>query len=210
MNTNSKLISKLQNKEYRDLFVAGQIKTGVPFQIRAMRDRRGWTQAQLGQKADMPQTVISRIENLGESILSIKTLLRLASAFDVALIVRFAPFSELAYWVEGKPYEVKGLSSATLAPLSYAEDLQPYGSTVKAGMIAEGILAETKVSAQDAQAQLLLQQASANTASCSLEALGTGFKWNREAPKIPAKVDIWLGGLVVSTASMGLQTEAGR
>ena len=42
----------------------------------------------------MAQPRISEIEKPGERRLNIETLLRLASAFDVALQVRFVPFSE--------------------------------------------------------------------------------------------------------------------
>lgn len=125
----SKLLEKLRNKKYRDLFVAGQIKTGIPFQIRAMRDQRGWTQEELGKRSGLPQSAIARLEN-PDTIHSpnIKTFQKLASAFDVALIVRFAPFTELIHWVESIPHEVRGLSLKALTPQGYTEDVQLYKS----------------------------------------------------------------------------------
>ena len=53
------------------------------------------TQAALAEKAEMSQPRISEIESPGERNLNIETLLRLASAFDVALEIRFVPFSGL-------------------------------------------------------------------------------------------------------------------
>lgn len=89
------IVSKLTNKEYRDIFVSEQINTGLAFQIRAMREQRGWTQAELGDKAGMAQSRVSIMEDANYSRFSLTTLKRLASAFDVALTVRFEPFSKL-------------------------------------------------------------------------------------------------------------------
>ncbi len=89
------IVSKLTDKEYRDIFVSEQINTGLAFQIRAMREQRGWTQAELGVRAGMAQSRVSVMEDANYSRFSLTTLKRLAAAFDVALIVRFDPFSKL-------------------------------------------------------------------------------------------------------------------
>jgi transcriptional regulator with XRE-family HTH domain len=92
-------IEALKDKEYRDLYVAEHIRTGIAFQIRAMREDRGWTQSELGQRAEgMAQETISQLEDPDYGRLTLRTLRRLASALDVALIVRFAAFSELLDW----------------------------------------------------------------------------------------------------------------
>lgn len=118
------LIERLQKRERRVRFVENQIRVGVPFQVRALRDKKKWSQEKLGQIAGMAQTAVCRIENetAGTSV-SIRTLLKLASAFDVALVVRFVPFKELLNWVAGEPYRVAGLSSPeTTAPRSFGEE----------------------------------------------------------------------------------------
>lgn len=92
--------ARLQSKQYRDAFVASQISVGLPFQIRALREQRGWKQSKLAEKADMLQPRISAMERPGESKFNLETLRRIASAFDVALEVRFVPFSELVDWSE--------------------------------------------------------------------------------------------------------------
>ncbi|MGH6899454.1 MAG: helix-turn-helix domain-containing protein [Geminicoccaceae bacterium] len=86
---------ELSSKEFRDAFVAEHLKTGVAYQIRALREKRGWSQAELGRRAGKPQSAISRLEDPDYGRLSLKTLLELAAAFDVALLVQFAAFSEL-------------------------------------------------------------------------------------------------------------------
>ena len=98
--TDSKLFKRLKDRKYRERFISGEIKRVIPFQLRALRASRKWTQAQLGTEASMPQTVISRIENGNAASLSIKTLLKLASAFDVALVVRFEPIDTVIKFVD--------------------------------------------------------------------------------------------------------------
>jgi transcriptional regulator with XRE-family HTH domain len=100
MNTSSSLVGELREKEYRDAYVEAQIRMTLPLQIRELRKRREWTQPQLAERARMGQPRISELEKPGERRLTIETLLRLASAFDVGLQVRFVPFGELIEWGE--------------------------------------------------------------------------------------------------------------
>ena len=95
MSSISKLWQKLRNKAYRDGYTEAQLSIEIPFQIRALRKARDWTQAQLAERCGIPQARISHIEQPGRDPLSLRTLYRLASAFDVGLLVQFVSFSEL-------------------------------------------------------------------------------------------------------------------
>jgi len=70
----------------------------LPLQIRALRKQFVGTQPELSRLTGMKQSRISNMEKPGKVHFSLETLQRLAEAFDVALIVRFAPFSELLDW----------------------------------------------------------------------------------------------------------------
>jgi len=137
MNTErrKKLIEDLRNKEYRDAFAVEHIDTGVPFQIRALREQKGreWTQKELGTRTEMAQETISRIEDPNYGKLTLKTLKRLASAFDLALMVRFVSFSELVEWE-------LGLTSDSLKALSFEQD--PYFLQESEEEITEGLKSE--------------------------------------------------------------------
>lgn len=87
-----------KSKQHRAAYVSSQINIGLPFQVRALRKQREWDQKTLAEEAGMAQPRISAMENAGYGSFTIETLKRLADAFDVALIVRFAPFSELIRW----------------------------------------------------------------------------------------------------------------
>jgi transcriptional regulator with XRE-family HTH domain len=94
--SNTALIRKLIfSKTFRDSYVHEHLKNGISFQIRSMREDRGWTQGELGAAARKPRNVITRLEDPNYGKLTIKTLLEMASAFDVALLIKFIPFSRL-------------------------------------------------------------------------------------------------------------------
>ena len=99
MSGREQIKASLSDKEYRDAFVADTIDTGLALQIRAMREARQWSQTDLARKAGMAQERISVLEDPDYGKHTLSTLKRLASAFDVALVVRFVPFSHLVEMV---------------------------------------------------------------------------------------------------------------
>jgi transcriptional regulator with XRE-family HTH domain len=86
------IATELRDPEIRQHTVESQIKIGIPFQIRSMREHRGWTQEKLAEKIGTTQNTISRLENPKTGKPTITTLLRIANACDVGLLVRFVPF----------------------------------------------------------------------------------------------------------------------
>jgi len=118
-NTNPKidLLRELGDQEYRRGFVEGHAKDTIAFQIRQLRKAEGWEQRDLARELGNPklQPMISRYENPDYGRYSITTLLELAAAFDVALVVRFAPFSELVEWDFNSTVQ-------TLAPAKFSKD----------------------------------------------------------------------------------------
>ena len=111
------LIKRFCDSEYRREFANQQIDTGLAFQIRLLRESRGWTQEELAQRTGKAQETISQLENPNYGRYTISTLKKLAAAFDVAPSVRFVPFSELASWTVR-------LTPQDLAPLSFEEEFQ--------------------------------------------------------------------------------------
>lgn len=115
MNTRvikSNLLEQLKNKKYRNLFIAGEIKRTIPYQLRALRAARQMSQAELAEAAETTQSVISRIENRGAANLSIQTLLKLAEAFDVGLVVRFESIDKILDWADSMVPQVLSPNSS--------------------------------------------------------------------------------------------------
>jgi transcriptional regulator with XRE-family HTH domain len=101
MNIDSSLTNELRSKQYREAYVASQIKINLPFQIRALRKERGLSQVGLAALAKMAQPRISEIEKPDARSLNLETLQRVASGLDVGFQARFVSFGELVDWAEG-------------------------------------------------------------------------------------------------------------
>jgi transcriptional regulator with XRE-family HTH domain len=89
------IVRALGRKGYRDAYVGQHIKRGIAAQVRAMREDRGWTQAELGEQLGRKQPNVARLEDEDYGKYNLGTLAKVASAFDVALVVRFVRFSQL-------------------------------------------------------------------------------------------------------------------
>ncbi len=92
-STKEDLLKGLKDREYREAFNAENVYMGIASQIRVLREQRDLSQSQLGRKANMAQERISILEdwNAGTKP-TLNTLLRIASAFDVGLDVKFVSF----------------------------------------------------------------------------------------------------------------------
>ncbi|GEM_PF-467349 len=151
MPTALEMTSDWQDTEFRHLYLSAHIKELIALQIRTMREKREWTQGDLGARAGMAQERICAMEDPGYSGTTLKTLKRLAAAFDVALIVRFCPFSELTEWVAN-------LNPDKITPLSFEqESIHSVGSATTA--VSNHGLAS--VSVQVKNADRMMTQASA-------------------------------------------------
>jgi len=84
----------LKNKELRHGLLAKRIPQFIAIQVRLMRQDRGWTIAETAKRCGVSMMTISRIEDVKHN-LTISTLIKIAAGFDVALIVKFASWSEL-------------------------------------------------------------------------------------------------------------------
>jgi transcriptional regulator with XRE-family HTH domain len=91
-----KIWRRMKSAKYRHAFVAAHVSNTIAAQIATMRQREGWTQKELAEKTGMKQSRISALEDPNLGNVEISTLRRIAAAFDVALTVRFVPFSAIA------------------------------------------------------------------------------------------------------------------
>jgi hypothetical protein len=73
--------------------MAEHVRRGVAYQIRALRDQRGWNQGVFSKELHKPQSVVCRLEDPSYGKATMQTLLEVANVCDVALQVRFVPYS---------------------------------------------------------------------------------------------------------------------
>jgi transcriptional regulator with XRE-family HTH domain len=97
-STMKRIWRKMARKAWRDSYVSAHVSNTVSSQITKLRMANGWTQTELAKHAGMKQSRISALEDPNLENVEVVTLERIASAFDVALTVRFIPYSELAQW----------------------------------------------------------------------------------------------------------------
>jgi transcriptional regulator with XRE-family HTH domain len=84
----------LADRAYRHAYSAAHVGDFLAMQIHSMRSKREWTQRRLAQESGNTQPQISKFEDSCEGV-NLSSLQKLAAAFDVALIVKFVPFSQL-------------------------------------------------------------------------------------------------------------------
>jgi transcriptional regulator with XRE-family HTH domain len=93
-----RLVDRLKDAFYRRAFLAEHLQRSLPMQIRAMREQRGWTQAELAKRCGKSQAWICKVESPDYGRFSLQTLVDVAAGFDVAFTARFVPYSELLDW----------------------------------------------------------------------------------------------------------------
>lgn len=93
----------------------------VAFQTRALRG--ALSQEQAVEKLGMNQNAISRLENPYYGKATLTTLKRIASAYDVGLVVEFVPFSQLVNRISGTPYVEYGLRPESFNVASFDNEV---------------------------------------------------------------------------------------
>ena len=104
------------DKEFRDSYAEAAIEQGIAWQIRTNREFRALSQKKLAEIIGSKQSSVSRMEDPEYGCHSLSHLMKIASAFDCALLVKFVGFSTLAR-------ESEYLSPAQIYAPSFAEEV---------------------------------------------------------------------------------------
>ena len=105
----------LHGPEARRQYARELLNARIALQIKTLRERKGCSQEQLAEYAGKHQSQISQMEQVDFSGWKVSTLLKLADAFDLALVVQFEGFGKFAD-------EILKVDRKSLERLSYAED----------------------------------------------------------------------------------------
>lgn len=100
MSEKSKVTSKLLgSRASREAYIGAKLKFLIPSQIRGLRLKSATPrQEDLANAADMKQSRISAMETPGEVNFNLETLVRIAAALKVGLVVKFVSFTEMLRW----------------------------------------------------------------------------------------------------------------
>jgi len=111
-----KLFEKLRKRSYRHAYLAEHVRRGIAYQIRALRDHRGWNQGTFSKQLGKPQSVVCRLEDPSYGKFTVQTLLEIANVYDVALQVRFIPYSSFLL-------QTRDVSTESMKVPSFEDDL---------------------------------------------------------------------------------------
>jgi len=132
------------DKEYADAYTEEFFNLYIATQIKVLREQRNLTQAQLADRSGMKQERISVLENANYESWSIKTLRKVARAFDVTLRVTFETFSHTIA-------EAEKLGRGSLERMPREDDLrEPISPVVSEASVVEMQSSGREKSTQDA------------------------------------------------------------
>lgn len=129
MKAKNRKLKLLKDKELRNKSLADQIKIGLRYQLRSLRDSQDLTQKDLADLIGTKQSVISRLERNAERV-SLPTLLDIAEALDVGVVVRFESIDTVLDWYS-EPSQKK------MTPRKSEEVLKELESKDNEGKLAE-------------------------------------------------------------------------
>jgi transcriptional regulator with XRE-family HTH domain len=98
LHSKQELHEKLKNPKYREAFLSSRIAQIIAAQVKVMRQKKEMSQKDLARELGTSQNAIYRLENPKYGRPNISTLRKVASFFDVGLVVRFGSFSEIVDW----------------------------------------------------------------------------------------------------------------
>jgi transcriptional regulator with XRE-family HTH domain len=116
-------LRELEDRDFRNDFVADHLRARVALLIRALREERGWSQAELGRRLGKPQSVVSRLEDPDYGKVTLQTLFELAAAFDLPLYIDLPNWEEWFHLMEDMSranFRRKGFDVAYLIEASKA------------------------------------------------------------------------------------------
>lgn len=113
------LAAEFNDKEYAHAYMEEFSNMAIAAQIKVLREQRNWTQKQLAKAAEMKQERISALEDVDYDAWTIKTLRKLAKAFDLTVKVSFEKFSSGIL-------DVSKINAETLKRTSREEDLKEF------------------------------------------------------------------------------------
>jgi transcriptional regulator with XRE-family HTH domain len=124
------LRKNLQDREYAEEYAKSFLDAFVATQIKVIREQRSMTQAELGSLIGTTQAGVSRYEDVNYSSWSLRTLMKIARAFDVRLRVSFEPYGTL-------PDEVIRFDRTRLETVDRENDPRVTGATFETENVSD-------------------------------------------------------------------------
>jgi transcriptional regulator with XRE-family HTH domain len=95
MKIKDRLLKRFRSPKYRHVYVDEFTDAYIATQIKVLREQRNLRQQDLADLAGMRQSQISDLEDVNNRGWKVRTLKKLAKAFDLVLVVRFEEFGKV-------------------------------------------------------------------------------------------------------------------
>jgi transcriptional regulator with XRE-family HTH domain len=105
-------LAKFDRKAYRDGYLQAKVRGMIAYQIQALREKTGLNQTDFANKIGKTQSVVSRLEDTEYGRVTVQTLLDVACALDVALVVKFSSYPD--FLSQTRDASVSALQPATI------------------------------------------------------------------------------------------------
>jgi DNA-binding XRE family transcriptional regulator len=86
------LKEEMKDPEFKKAFDQEEIYASLAINVAKLRETKNLSQAQLARKLHTTQQTISRLESQNNESISIRTLVKIADAFDQRLEINFFPY----------------------------------------------------------------------------------------------------------------------
>src|SRR5215467_11540519 len=86
------LRTEFHDEETRHIYAEDLLNSYIATQIKVLREKEGWTQSELAERAGMKQERISVLEDVNYSSWTASVLRRIAKAYDLRLSIKFESF----------------------------------------------------------------------------------------------------------------------
>ena len=113
-----RLAERLKDSEFRREWFRAELEVSVPELFRDMREERKKTQSQLAEMTGMKQSAICRFERSRDAKWKLETLLTLAEALDVQLVISIRRAEDIISYYEQKE------TSGAKGPLSVLSEVE--------------------------------------------------------------------------------------
>lgn len=110
-------LNNFGRKAYRDGYLRSKIRGMIAYQFQALREKTGLNQTDFAGKIGKTQSVVSRLEDVEYGRVTVQTLLDVACALDVALVVKFVSYPDFLF-------QTRDASVSALQPATIYESLE--------------------------------------------------------------------------------------
>lgn len=128
-------LNRFLRKKYRDGYLQTKVRGLIAYQIQALREKTGLNQTDFAKKIGKTQSVVSRLEDTEYGRVTAQTLLDIACALDVALVVKFVSYPEFLF--QTRDASVSALQPQTIHESAAHTQLGFGGSAVKEAFRSE-------------------------------------------------------------------------